>query len=348
MDKLDEQLQCSINGDFEGGWKLVQELEKERPNCNRCAFNRGWYVLRNGDLHNGMELISRGRWEKVFGSPPIKTNKPIFNIKEHDIKDKFILLNLEGGYGDEIIGSRFANEIYKMGGRPIIACHPNLMFLFSQLEGVSAVVCSAAAGDTYHDYWIPAMSAEYIMNYSFDTLPNKPYIKSHPYFTEKFSHIIKSNKPKIGLRWVGNPEFEHQQHRLFPEELFFNTFDDIRDKVELYSLQKDLDHRPPSYINDLDPYLKNWEDTAGAIENLDIVVSSCTSVAHLAASMGKLTYIIIPVLPYYIWAYELSKDEYGGEFTSYYKCVRLFRQKKFGHWEEPMIELKNALNKMFL
>jgi hypothetical protein len=341
MDKLDQQLQHSIHGEFDLGWKLVQELEKERPNCNRCAFNRAWYVLRNGDLRKGMELIARGRFEQVFGSAPLKTNKPIFNIRDrnhiNNIKDKFVLLNLEGGLGDEMIGFRYANEIAKLGGKAIVAAHPFMMDFFSSQKNVSGLVASQAAESTFFDYWIPAMSAETCFDNTYETLPNKPYLEAKPEYINKFKKIIKqNNKLKIGIRYVGNPEFEHVQFRLFDENLMFNLFKDLTDKVDVYSLQKDLgvNKHLPNYITDLENHLATWDDTAGAISNLDLIISSCTSVPHLSAAMGKRTWIIVPILGYYVWAHQSNEDEFGGEYTHYYESARVFRQTKFGDWTE--------------
>jgi hypothetical protein len=351
MDKLDQQLQHSIHGEFDQGWKLVQELEKERPTCNRYAFNRGWYILAQGKLKQGMDLISRGRFEHVFGSPHIGTPKPIYDGRLL-LKNEFVLLHLEGGFGDEMIGVRFANEIKKQGGRCVISCHPKLMSLFSRIDGVEALVDSSAAKMTYFDFWLPAMSAEYAMGYEYDTLPNKKYISAEPDHINKFKHIINnnSNKLKIGIRYNGNPEFEHVQHRLFPEELMFNLFEDLYDQVEVYSLQKDINPKIkylPNKIIDLESKLETWEDTAGAISNLDLVISSCTSIAHLSAAMGKPTWVIVPILGYYVWAYKLNIDIVSqGEYTSYYDAARLFRQTKYGVWQEPFIKIKQGLKNL--
>ena len=65
---------------------------------------------------------------------------------------------------------------------------------------------------------------------------------------------------------------------------------------------------------------------------MDKVISSCTSVAHLAAAMGKETWIISPVLPYYLWA--------DGKDTSiWYRNVKLFRQEKYGDWDAPLAKI---------
>ncbi len=107
-DKLDRQLQANIEGNFELGWQLVQELEKERPECNRCAFNRGWMLLRNGEFKKGFDCINRGRYENVFGSPPLQTDKPIWGLKNPATQNsKHILFRSEGGLGDEMINARF-------------------------------------------------------------------------------------------------------------------------------------------------------------------------------------------------------------------------------------------------
>ena len=77
---------------------------------------------------------------------------------------------------------------------------------------------------------------------------------------------------------------------------------------------------------------------------MDLVISSCTSVAHASAALGKPTWIVIPILGYYIWAYQLGKDEISqGEYTSYYENTRVFRQEKYGKWEEPFENIKKGL-----
>ena len=75
-----------------------------------------------------------------------------------------------------------------------------------------------------------------------------------------------------------------------------------------------------------------------AIASCDLVITSCTSIAHLSGAMGIPTWIIPPVLPYYLWAYPINK-------TVWYNSVKLFRQKMYGSWNEPFNEIKLALQK---
>ena len=147
----------------------------------------------------------------------------------------------------------------------------------------------------------------------------------------------KYSKIRIGLCWKGNPKFEHEQHRIFPHNLFFDSVKNI--DAEFISLQKGKgEDERPEWVEKVS--LDTWEDTSKAIASCDLVITSCTSVAHLAGAMGTKTWIIIPILPYYLWALP-------GEKTSYYDSVTLFRQEKYGKWEEPFEKIKERLKKKF-
>ena len=87
---------------------------------------------------------------------------------------------------------------------------------------------------------------------------------------------------------------------------------------------------------DLRDRMKTWEDSASIIQGLDLVITSCTSIAHLSAALGKETWVIVPVLPYYTWAIP-------GETSGWYNSVRLFRQEKYGAWDAPLQKIEAAL-----
>jgi hypothetical protein len=82
--------------------------------------------------------------------------------------------------------------------------------------------------------------------------------------------------------------------------------------------------------------LATWEDTRNAIASCDLVISSCTSVSHLAAAMGVETWVVVPIMAYYLYALD-------GEKTPYYDSMTLFRQEVFGEWEEPFNKIKARL-----
>lgn len=313
MELLDQQLAAGLSGDFKRGWEIALQLEKETPNDPRAMFNRGWYCMRRGELCKGQQLMDAGRWLRVFGNPHIGSNRPIWRGEKGTI-----LLNLEGGFGDQIHGFRFAFNLQRRGNRVIVACSPELASMFSE---DFTVVEEAAACGAFHDYWLPSMSAVTALNLEYEDLDNKSYI----------SRTAEAIPGRIGIRWSGNPQFEHAQYRTFPSELLF----DAVEGRNCVSLQRDeRAEELPAWMPQAD--VSDWTATRKSISECELVITSCTSVAHLAAAMGIKTWIIVPILPYYLWALP-------GETTPWYRSVRLFRQEVYKDWKTPFEKLKNSL-----
>ena len=332
------QLLYILQGKFDASWAILEQLEKEQPNNRRANFNRGWAYLARGDFQKGLELMEYGRVERVWGDSHAfeKATCPPWDGRK-DISGKHAIVYMEGGYGDEFIGARFVNDVIDRGAIVTLMCSMKNVSIFSRMFKCSIASKEAGAG-IHHDTWIPAFSFPRLLGYTYETLPGGPYIKPDPLHVKKWSHIIKSNKFKVGLRWRGLRAFEHQQFRKFPFEMFLNAVDQRH--VDLFSLQLSDCSDVPLFkypqINNLEPFIDSWEDTAGAIENLDLVVTSCTSTAHLSAAMGKPTWIILPIQPYYIWAYQGNK-------SPWYDSVTLFRQEKYNEWREPFAKLRHHI-----
>ena len=116
MHKIDQQLNLMIRGRFQDGWKLSEKMHEENPEDMRHLFNRGWFLINQGDLQQGFQCLESGRFLNVYGSGKIKTTKPIWNPSQHSMQGKTVILSMECGFGDQIIYSRFASEVKKLGG----------------------------------------------------------------------------------------------------------------------------------------------------------------------------------------------------------------------------------------
>lgn len=318
---LDMQLAAGLIGNFAEGEKIANELAIKEPKNHRAAFNRGWYVLRKGHLKDGMMLLERGRIEKVFGNEKPNVPTPIWD----GVSTGTALLNLEAGLGDQIHGARFARELKKRGNQVIVACSGPLALTMRKVEGVDMVIQHEAAFGVVHDFWVPSMTASLPLDWQYKDIDGSAYIPK--------PEVERGRKLRIGLRWQGNPQFEHEQHRLFPPQYLFNAVKGL--DVEYVSLQRDLGaEQRPAWMREVN--LSSWEDTVAAVASCDLVISSCTSVAHLAGAMGVPTWIVVPVLPYYLWAKPGSR-------TEWYDSVRLFRQTGHGDWTTVFGELKKEL-----
>jgi len=206
-----------------------------------------------------------------------------------------------------------------------VACSGQLASLFVNVEGVSSVIQHEAVFGIYHDFWVAGMSAIVPLGFELEDISGAPYIAKPV--------TIKGRKKRIGLRWQGSTQFEHEHHKAFPYQLMFDAVKS--DEYEFISLQRDAGvEATPMWVKQV--HLDSWEDTRAAVASCDLVISSCTSVSHLAAAMGIETWVVTPIMPYFLYALE-------GEATPYYDSMTLIRQEIFGEWEAPFALIKERL-----
>jgi hypothetical protein len=330
MQLLTEAFNCCLKGEYEQSKLILDSLDQ---NDLRVCYNLGWHHLRTGNLRQGFECFNAGRWLECFGSPvpqwqKISKNVPIY--RNEILTGKTLLFNGEGGLGDEINNIRFAEYFAQKGAKIIASCHPSLFCIFRKIPYITALISYDYSYAVDCDYWVPAMSAPSVLNFEYKDLNGAPYLN----FFDKRPLDGKINTLKVGLRWAGNPEFEHDLHRILPIKEIFKLA--RTEGATFYSLQRDTELAESRYIIDLSKELKTWQDTAEIINSLDLVITSCTSVAHLAGALGKPTWIIVPILPYYTWALPGNK-------SPWYNSVTLYRQTKFQDWTEPFNKVKSDL-----
>ena len=137
---------------------------------------------------------------------------------------------------------------------------------------------------------------------------------------------------KIGIVWQGNPGFPGDRFRSIPL-IHFRKLASVPG-VSLVSLQKEKagvrqlkSLTEPFPILDLSERLPTFNDTAAVLMNLDLVISSCTSVSHLAGTLGVPVWTALQYIP--DWRWFLDRTD-----SPWYPTMRLFRQKRLGDWEE--------------
>lgn len=319
---LDKALRLSKAGEFDAAERILRSLPQDDL---RVQFNLGWFDLTRGDFQKGFDGLNMGRFIEVFGSKPI----PGLIWRNEPLQGKTLLLRMEGGLGDEIINFRFASHFRDKGATVVICCSASLAPLFSSHGFVC--VTEPALGYVHYDFWVPAMSSPYVLGHDYSTLPGGAYINRVEPRGERDGRL------RVGLRWGGNID----QKDLEPTRKIVaaDLIDCARGlDVQLVSFQRDADLVGVPF-EDLRDSLATWDDTRAWLCGLDLLITSCTSVAHMAAAMGIQTWILVPILPYYTWAIP-------GPKTAWYQSTTLFRQTTAGSWKEPLskitIELKNV------
>src|SRR6185437_8120387 len=144
----------------------------------------------------------------------------------------------------------------------------------------------------------------------------------------------------IGIVWAGRPEHANDHNRSIPLQQFLRVAD--LPGVALYSLQKgprvqDLTALGVNaLVYDLGPQIQDFVDTARLIEQLDLVISIDTSVAHLAGALGRPCFVLLPFTPDWRWLN-------GRDDTPWYPTLRLFRQTRPTDWTGVMQSVRATI-----
>lgn len=329
----DAKLELSLYLAWQGRTLECENILNQMPNNPRARFNLGWHKISQGHFHQGLQFLDEGRFQGVWGLPRSHFSKPRWDGK-NSLKSKTVLLVGEGGQGDEIIALRTVKHFASLGAKVIVAVSKGLVPIASRVDGVLKAIELPGSLDGI-DEWIPMMSAAYLLGLS------EP--GNHPYLTPDLNYVEKWKKKlvnypglKVALRWQGNPDFEQDQMRTLPiQELhdkLVSISKTIPKEIHFFSVQKDAgkENCPQSLI-DLSADLESWEDTAAVLSLMDLVITSCTSVAHLAGALGIKTFVISPVVPYFTWSKPVKKSDW-------YLDVNVYKQKKMSDWQEPILE----------
>ena len=294
----------------------------------KVKFNLGTYDLRNGLFKKGLrEVLLGGRAFNSWHEFPF----PKTNLWQGEpAEGKTILVCAEGGIGDEIISVRFMKHLKERGLNPIWFSNSKAVINIFERCGFP---CMSNVKQLPDDWlWTYSMPVPSYLELEQDELWYGPYL----------SPIRKApkleGKKKIGIKSMGNPHYDQDLHRTVPFEQMIEC---IPDDYTIYSFHMDEDFNHPRVIN-LKDKIKSWDDTFDYIDQMDIVVSSCTSLIHAAGSMGKLSVVLTPLLNYYTWAIPGHKTKW------YSDNLTIFRQKRYDNWDLPLTELKEYLNENIL
>ena len=300
----------------------------------KIKFNLGTYYLYRDEFQKGLNLfLEEGKkldyWQKA---------KLPFKYWEGGIQPgKTIILFAEAGIGDEIINVRFMKYLTDYGMNPIWLTDRKDMAEIFNRNGFKTITSKKDIPQEEDLLWTYPMNMPTSLSLDYTNLWYGPYIKSSEVYDAKYEWM-KSDKTKIGIRWQGNPDYDNDLHRSVPLKEIYESVKHI--DAEFYSLQRDVGLEEMDDFPGLIPmheYMESFDDTLSIMNNLDIVITSCTSVAHGAAAMGKKTCIFVPISAYYTWSHSTKQSPWYGD------NVTLLRQEKPRRWDEPLRELKDIL-----
>lgn len=327
---------AKLLGDLDAAVGAYRKILCRNPDSAQNYLNLALALLSQGNFKEGWQ-VHEARLK--FPSEQARVY-PYPRWSGESLEGKTIFIWGARGYGDEIQFARFLPALRELGASVILECRPELCDLLRRSKLCDRLVLpnfAPISGDI--DYQLPLLSLPLMLGIdSLSKLPNEPYLNADPELEEYWKRrLVDEPRMRVGLVWAGNPQHKNDASRSIPFSVFAHVAHGS--DIAFYSLQKDCGGRDSSdiRITDHSGELENFSDTAAFIENLDLVISVDTPVAHLAAAMGKLTWVLIA--RDYDWRWLANRPD-----SPWYPSVRLFRQSKVGDWGSVLEDVKQALS----
>ncbi|MGB9151796.1 MAG: tetratricopeptide repeat protein [Alphaproteobacteria bacterium] len=258
-----------------------------------------------------------------------------------DVKDKKILIVGEQGLGDVLMMCRYGALLKARGATVVLMAHPSLLPLLALSDVANEVRSDTPEVRHDFDFQTSIFDLPYRFGTTLETIPaNVPYLALPP--ADENTQLPDTKRLKIGVVWAGYPIHNADRRRSIPLSVFAELFREPH--AQFFNLTRDL--RPGDAelmaryaMIDLAPKLSDFLVTARLVNQLDLIITCDTSVAHLAGGMGKKVWLLLPFAPDWRWM-TVRED------SPWYPTMRLFRQRQKGDWREVIMRVSEGLKRM--
>jgi tetratricopeptide (TPR) repeat protein len=322
------------------------------PGDPKIQWSIAMLQLLLGDYGNGW-LNHEARWA---GSPELARMQYFSEGKKwrgEDLAGKKLLVWGEQGFGDAIQFVRFvpqiAERVRNAGGTLTYCCFSHLLPLFDRVlapHGVHALPHDMQPLPEF-DFHLPVGSLPLALDCRLDSLrAPRCYLEPDTAKLDKWrERLSKEDGLKVGLVWSGSRTHQRNPLRAVPPALLAQTLAGLPN-VTFYSLQidgaADVDVMASQGLTPVDytQELTSFDETAALIRNLDLVVTVCTSIAHLSGALGARTWLLLDVNPHWVWMLERAD-------SPWYPSLTLYRQQQYADWSAVLRKLRADLLELF-
>jgi tetratricopeptide (TPR) repeat protein len=308
-----------------------QKALQIKPDYAEAQFNLATVYLLTENFQEGWKAyewrFKRREWKQTY---PLRYDRPRWNGESFVGRRLFV--HSEQGFGDTFQFVRYLPWVKARGGTVIFETRMALIGLFKNMPEIDELVMFAVDGQpaVEFDLVVPLASLAGIFGTTLENLPaTVPYIFAEQEKNERWKARLTAEGIKVGLVWAGT---DTDPRRACPLGWLKSLSDIVG--VHLYGLQKgiaaeqiEVEGLPQGMrMTNLGQEFEDFTDTAAVIDNLDLVISIDTSVAHLAGAMGKPVWVMLPYVA--DWRWFLNRDD-----SPWYPSMRLFRQPEPGNWQ---------------
>ena len=300
-------------------------------------FGYGILCLLRGQYPRGWEYYDLRR--SLYNYP-----EPEFPYwRGESLQNKTILLFCEQGYGDTLQFVRYAAQVAALAKKTDVRVQLPLQKLLAASLPDCTVYSGAVRPAEHYDFACSLHSLPFVFQSTEETIPQRNgYLQPAAKLIKKWRGILNRATGgegfRVGIVWAGNPKHHNNHNRSISFQLFSRLL--AVAPLTWVSLQvgdraQDL-CQTTQPVFDASPQIRDYGDTAGLVQNLDLVITVDSSVAHLAGALGKPTWLLLPYAP--DWRWQLDRED-----TPWYSSVRLFRQQQLDTWPEVLQRVGAAL-----
>jgi tetratricopeptide (TPR) repeat protein len=328
-------------GDYPGALAAYDRAIALNPDDADARMNKALALLRLGRFAEGWPLYE-ARKAKWPGVARADLPQPVWTGAQ-DLAGRTLFLHREQGLGDTLQFCRYALACRARGAQVVLGVQPPLVRLLRQLEPDIRVIADGSPPGAF-DLHAALMSLPLAFATTPETIPASPRLVAEPALAARWAERLgPKTRPRIGLVWSGSAAHVNDRNRSLRLDTVLPL---VSERAEWISLQKEVreadaaalaaDRRVRAFAD----HLTDFAETAALIDNLDLVITVDTSIAHLTAAMGKPTWILLPLNPDFRWLT-------GRDDSPWYPSVRLFRQPRFGDWDGAIASIRGEFAARF-
>jgi tetratricopeptide (TPR) repeat protein len=320
------------------------------PNHAQAHWNKSLAYLESGNYEKGWPEYDWGITAKVrVDRNYTKVPLPFWNGE----KGARVVVYGEQGIGDEILFASMLPDLMKDCELVVFECHRKLHKLFANSfptldiyptredELLTWSIKSDGTSRYNFTHKIAIGSLGKFYRPSLESFPGTPFLQPTPAAEAHWNEVLAALPvgPKIGISWIGGHKKTRVEVRSIELEKLLPILKDRNaqfislqytpqeDEVAVFEKRHGLKiHQFPEA-----QYSALYDDTAGLVANLDLVITVCTSLVHLAGSLGVPVWVMVPSRP--AWRYRLDLDT-----MPWYSCITLFRQQPDSVEWQPVID----------
>ena len=310
------------------------------PASETARFNLAVCYLLQGNYQQGWPAYEdRWNYQHLKGTLP---NFPQPKWTGQELADKTVLVIGEQGLGDTIQFVRFCTALVHKGAQVVLVVDAGLVSLFGSSPGMQILAFDQELPN--FDYWIPIMSLPGQLGITVETLKSPlTYLTINSAALPAWQQRLGPRRRlRVGVSWSGRKDTWIHQHKSVPFGQIVNMIQACPE-YQWVNLQIDCTDEESQVLQDLGVgtypgTISCMADSAALISCLDVVISVDTAVSHLAAALGKSTWIMLNQYGQ-DWRWLLNRSD-----SPWYPTARLFRQPTIGNWGPAITQIIRHLD----